>query len=230
MIPVNILSRTFQFSFVKNGGTCFTIDHDNRQYIVTARHIVKAITDSAIIRIKHANKWISYPVNLVGHSEGQVDISVLAAAVQISTEPPLPMTAGDITFGQDVYFLGFPYGLATEVGKLNRNFPIPLVKKGILSAIDRKNRLYLLDGHNNPGFSGGPVILSEAGKQANQLSVAGVISGYQSSMEPVYLEDKPTPLQVTYNTGIILTYAIQHVIDLIRQNPIGFNLRDRNIS
>jgi hypothetical protein len=35
---------------------------------------------------------------------------------------------------------------------MNRNFPLPFVKKALLSAM--ANGYYYLDGHNNPGFSG----------------------------------------------------------------------------
>ena len=230
-VTSNVLQRTFQFAFGESlFGTCFTIDYDNRQYIVTARHIVEPITDAATIRIKHEKFWKECPVNLVGHGEGEVDISVLAARIQVSPQHPLPPTSAGLVLGQDVYFLGFPYGLASEVGEVNRNFPLPLVKKATLSALDSKTSPFLLDGHNNPGFSGGPIVFSEMGKPANQLSVAGVISGYRFNMEPVYLENKRTPFQVEYNTGIIFAYGIRHAVDLICQNPIGFNLEDKNTS
>lgn len=227
-ITANILKRTFQLSFGKGQGTCFTIDYDNRQYIVTARHLVEPIIDSATIRIKHETVWKDCPVNLVGHGEREVDISVLAAGVQISPKHPLPPTAAGLTLGQDVYFLGFPYGLTSEVGELNQNFPFPFVKKATLSTFDTKTNPFFLDGHNNPGFSGGPVVFSEAGKPANQLSVAAVISGYHPRMEPVYLEGKHTLLEFEYNTGIIVAYGINHAVGLISQNPIGFNLEGKN--
>ena len=220
-ITANVIQRTFQFSFGEVQGTCFTIDYDNRQYIVTARHLVAPITDSATIRIKHEKIWKDCPVNLVGHGEGEVDICVLAAAVQISPKFLLAPTAAGLTLGQDVYFLGFPYGLTSEVGELNQNFPFPFVKKATLSAIDSNTNLLILDGHNNPGFSGGPVVFSEVGKPANQLSVAGVISGYRFGKEPVYLKGKPTPLEFRYNTGIVLVYDIKHAVGLISQNPTG---------
>jgi hypothetical protein len=228
-ITTNILRRTFQLSFGECQGTCFTIDYDNRQYIVTARHIVEPITDFATIRIKHEKIWKDCPVNLVGHGEGEVDISVLAAPIQISPAYLLPPTSA-MVFGQDVYFLGFPYGWNSEVGELNQNFPLPLIKKAIMSGMDLNSQRFLLDGHNNPGFSGGPVVFSELGKPGAQLSVAGVISGYRFRNEPVYLEGKRTPLEFKYNTGIILVYGIKHAIDLISENPIGFNLENENTS
>ncbi len=225
-ITKSILERTFQFSFDESQGTCFTIDCDNRQYIVTARHLVWPITGPATISIKHEKVWKPCSVNLVGHCRGEVDISVLAAGFQLSSTHPLPTTGG-IILGQDVHFLGFPYGLTSEVGAFNRNFPFPLVKKATLSAVD-SNYLFFLDGHNNPGFSGGPVVFSPEGKPDNDLSVAAVISGYRLNMEPVYLEGERTPLEFVYNTGIIVAYGIKHATDLISQNPIGFNLQSQN--
>lgn len=227
-VTTNILQRTFHFSFGESQGTCFTVDYDNQQYIITARHLVKSITDSATIRIKHEEVWKDYPVNLVGHCEGEVDISVLATTFQLSPTYPLPPNSHDIILGQDVYFLGFPYGLASEIGELNRNFPAPLVKKAILSATDSNMNIFLLDGHNNPGFSGGPVVYSPMKKPDHQFAVAGVISAYRYSMDPVYFKDKPTILEVRYNTGIIVVYGIEHAIDLISRYPIGFNLHGQN--
>ena len=224
-VTTNILQRTFQFSFGEPQGTCFTVDYENRQYIVTSRHLVKSITGPATIRIKHEGVWKDSSVNLVGHCEGKVDISVLATGFQLSPTHPLPPTSADIVLGQDVYFLGFPYGLASEIGELNRNFPLPLVKKATLSALDSKTSPFFLDGHNNRGFSGGPVVYSPMKKPDYEFSVAAVISAYRYSMEPVYFEDKPTSLEFKYNTGIIVAYGIKHAINLISQNPIGFNLQ-----
>ena len=226
-ITKSVIQRTFQLSFGGSQGTCFTIDHENRQYIVTARHIVESMTVPATIRIKHKGVWKDCLVNLVGHCKGKVDISVLAVDFQLSPTYSLP-TTGRMTLGQDFYFLGFPYGLTSEVGEFNRNFPFPLIKKATLSAIDSNTNLLFLDGHNNPGFSGGPVVYSQVGEPDHELLVAGVISGYRFNMEPVYLEGKRTSLEFEYNTGIIVAYGIKHAINLISQNPIGFNLQSQN--
>ena len=224
-ITANVIYRTFQISFGKDFGTCFAVDYENRQYIVTARHIVETITDSAIIRIKHQKVWKDCPVDLVGHCDGEVDVSVLAAGFQLAPKIPLPPTSDHIALGQDVYFLGFPYGFTTEFENLNRNFPLPLVKKAILSAIYPDTNLLVLDGHNNPGFSGGPVVFSKEGQPPNKLSVAGVIAGYHYEWKPVYCGRKRTRhLEFKDNTGIILAYNIKHAEDLVRQNPIGFDL------
>ena len=58
------------------------------------------------------------------------------------------------------------------------------------------------------------------------FSVAGVISGYRASTQPVYRAGEATAFESAYNTGIICAYGIKHVIRLIDQNSIGFNLMD----
>ena len=45
---------------------------------MTARHLVETIRTRGIVRIQHDDKWVPVDVELVGHGEGPVDISVLA--------------------------------------------------------------------------------------------------------------------------------------------------------
>lgn len=227
----NVLRRTFQLRYGEAEGTCFTVDRNNRQYIVTAKHLVQKIYTSTTIEIRHDESWKNCEVKLVGHCGQQIDISVLAADFPLSPTHPLGMNPADIILGQEVFFLGFPYGLNTNMGEPNRNFPIPFVKKAILSAMDTKLDLLYLDGHNNPGFSGGPVVFSQGQDPANAFSVAGVISGYRASTQPVVSRaGEPTPFEAQYNTGIICAYGIKHVLHLIDQNPIGFDLNNAQIA
>lgn len=230
MVPTsNVLQRTFQLAFDGSQGTCFTVDYNDRQYIVTAKHLIEKIKTPATIKIRHDESWKDCQVNLVGHCDETIDISVLTTNFQLSPIHPLPMDPDNIIFGQEVYFLGFPYGLNTNIGELNRNFPIPFIKKAIFSALYAKLDLLFLDGHNNPGFSGGPVVFSQRQNSSKGFSVAGVISGYQASTQPVYRAGEATTLESEYNTGIICAYGIKHVIRLIDQNPIGFYLTDAQI-
>lgn len=223
MITSNVLSRTFH---IKNGqsiGTCFTVDYENKQYFVTAKHVIQNITLDGNIEIFHGGKWLQGLATITGHSAVS-DISVFALNYVIGGHP-LPPTSGGIIYGQDLYFLGFPYGLKAEIGELNRDFPLPLVKKGILSAIMGDNpsgRYFLIDGHNNPGFSGGPVVFKSPNE--NEFKVGGVISGYRYEFESAYLNQSPTQIQIRTNTGIIIAYAIENALDIIKQNPNGKEL------
>ena len=90
----------------------------------------------------------------------------------------------------------------------------------MLTLAPGKTKYMLLDGHNNPGFSGGPVIFSPYG-QLQDVRVAGVISGYKFAWDKVFIQDTETDLAVKYNTGIIIAYSIEYAVELIRANPIG---------
>jgi S1-C subfamily serine protease len=225
LITTNIIQRTFHIQVGDSTGTCFTVDVNGNQYLVTAKHVVKDLNGTCNIRIFHENQWKDIQVIVVGHCKGDIDISVLTAQLQLSPAFPLEPTSEGMIYGQDVYFLGFPYGMTGEVGALNRDFPLPFVKKAVISCMyttDNGTKMFFLDGQNNPGFSGGPVVFKEQNK--NDYKVTSVISGFRYTEEPVYQGDNKVPLAYRYNTGIIISYGIKHAVDLIESNPIGFKL------
>lgn len=219
MVPTNILQRTHRILFGNSTGTAFTIDFDSRQYLITAKHVVEGIKQTNIISIQHENQWKEIPCEVVGFGENNFDIAVLSLPLQISPNHPLSFSNTDFFLGQDIYFLGYPYGLYGEVEpNLNSHFPIPLVKKGIISSFifGKNNRLdyLLLDGHNNPGFSGGPVFYKSV-ERNDVFGVAGVISSFQYEWQPVFQNGKQTDFVYQYNTGIIHSVGINVAIDLI---------------
>jgi hypothetical protein len=227
MVPNNILQRTFQIKYGDKTGTCFTLDFDGRQYLITARHlfIPREIEDQTI-RIFYNEDWAKLSYSIVGFGEGDVDIAVLALEYIISPLHPLVPTTNGIILGQDAYFLGFPYGLRCEVGALNGNFPIPLVKKACVSMFSLNGpgpAILLLDGQNNLGFSGGPVVFAMK-EQGVTSYVAGVISGFRYEWEHIFNDNEKTELRIKYNTGIIIVFAIDYAITLIKANPIGIKI------
>ena len=223
-VTSNILQRTFHVRCGSSHGTCFTVDVDNKRYLVTARHIAHSICGQGEVEILHNDRWASVPVHLVGHGNGEVDVSVLAPQVLFGATHPLSTTTRGLQLAEDVYFLGFPFSMAFDVGKLNARFPMPLVKKAIVSALDMGNGLILLDGHNNPGFSGGPVVRSGI-RDGNKQVVIGIVSGYRYDRRSV-LDSAGNKGPYTYdmNTGIILVYDTRHIEKLILDNPIGIKV------
>ena len=246
IIPVSLLKSTFHIQVRQINsrgkkrlvlGTCFTINVDNRQYIITARHLFvhkdghdcwKFGGDS--INIKFNKRWNSIPITIVGHCTQEIDISVLTAQVRI----PLlggyefPTQPNDIWYGDEMYFLGFPHGREADIGY---NIPFPILKSAKVSG---GNPDYLLlDGHNNSGFSGGPVIykksrLIDSKDQGlsmmvgpNPLLFAGVVSGYfEEEVEGDFVQTN-IGVKSKVNSGMMLVYRIEHALALIRQNPIG---------
>src|SRR3712207_2623859 len=108
MITTNVFQRTFRISYGAEFGTCFTIDAEGKQYLITAKHIVEGISDSDSVEIFYDNSWHTLDIMVVGEAPGEADITVLAPGVQLSPGISLPATMDGITWAQDVYFLGFP--------------------------------------------------------------------------------------------------------------------------
>jgi S1-C subfamily serine protease len=226
MVPANALQRTFRISTGSQSGTCFTVDVDGRQYIVTAKHVIAGLADPLPIRVHYAQRWHELQCRLVGVTSDEIDIAVLAHTKTISPQLELTPTTSDMYLSQDVYFLGFPYGWHAEVGALNNDFPLPIVKKACVSMISLlpgAPRLLLLDGHNNPGFSGGPVVFAPPDTNA-ATRVAGVVSAFRYQWENVFHGDTQTDLRYRYNTGVVVAHSIDYALEIISANPIGVPL------
>ena len=132
MIPTNIIFRTIHIR--RNGatGTSFVLDVDNKQYYITARHVVEGMMTGDTIEINYKKNWNQHSVVIVGHSPYS-DISVLSIPTGKVLGESMLASSDQIYYGQDIFFLGFPFGLQSDITTLNSEFPIPLVKKGILS-------------------------------------------------------------------------------------------------
>ena len=223
MITFNALSRTFQLRLGDQTATGFLIDVEAKQYLVTAKHFVPEVTDLVVLDLLHDGSWKKVPAQLVGHAPGEIDITVLALPkLLVTKEYVLKPDMGGIILGQEVFFLGFPYGLFGQAGELNSNYPVPFVKRATVSSVSASEAgpaIIFLDGHNNPGFSGGPVLFKE--QEHGELKVAAVVSGYRFANEPVYQGEEKLPITYRYNTGIVISYGIKHAVALANSNPIG---------
>ncbi len=233
MITANIIQRTHHVRWETSTGTAFTIERATRQYLITARHVVEGISSGDSIQIYHENQWKVLVVNVVGIGAGGVDIAVLASSIQLSPTYPINPTSEGFAYGQQVFFLGYPYSWDSDNSEINRGIPMPFVKAGILSAIvPGELSLFYLDAHGNPGFSGGPVVFAPGGQGNKELHVAGIVSAGPRVDLPIVdssgrmIRDKAgKPIAgVRENTGFVVVIGIKHAIDLIDTNPIGFEL------
>ena len=222
MITANVIYRVFRLKVGIETGTAFTIEEGGKEYLVTARHIAHSLQGKCQIEVFKDRSWSPLQVTAVGHAPGDVDISVLAPSERLTPTRPLPLPASSegLTYGQEAYFLGFPYGIGDMFLK-ETGHPLPFVKRVTISTMFGKP--YLLDGHNNPGFSGGPVVFCPPAYK--EFQVAAVVSGYQWARASVLdQENRDTELHLRENTGIVVAYDINEAVALIRANPIGLAL------
>ena len=175
-----------------------------------------------------------------------------------------------VPIGGDCDFLGYPYGSGWRASipfyTVNKGakphdgdkYTIsdttktidwawsPFVKRCTLSASMVQNGItvFVLDGINNLGFSGGPVVTGNG----TSLDVFAVVSGFHA--EPLQVLPAPEPGQayispippppplpgqnpkqqskqvVESNSGLILAYDITPAIKAIHDNPIGPSLAE----
>jgi hypothetical protein len=221
-----VIQRVFHIQVANAVGTAFAVDVDGRQYLITAKHLASQIPYPGKIGIYHEGVWKHIDVSLTGHADGD-DVSVLACNLRLAPDLPLRVTTKDMVYGQEVFFLGFPLGLISNVGPINRDFPLPIIKRATLASQIEINgkKVELLDGINNPGFSGGPVVCVPPGYALNDFQVIGVISGYQIQFEKTVLNGKETEILAPMNSGLIICTPIWTAVELIKRNSNGFPLR-----
>lgn len=216
MLPSNLVYRTF-FIRAEQYGTAFTIDVGDKQFLVTARHLISSTGDQIELQILHSRQWHKGRVRVVGRGKGDLDIAVLQAPKRLTAkEFEVTLSMGEIVLGQDVFFLGFPYKLWTDYGDLLGGLPGPYLKKGALSAVTMESPQTLyVDAINNEGFSGGPLYFFKNGNM-KEVCIAGIVSKYRTEHEPVIDQNGGrTGLSVEYNTGFMVAYGIKHALEII---------------
>jgi Trypsin-like peptidase domain len=214
-VPAEVWYRVVHVSCGSEFGTGLVLDHEDRQYLVTARHVVESGIKPAI---RQRGTVVSVGLTALTIPDGAADVAVFRLDQSI-VPPNLPLVAGtkDMVFGQDAYFLGFPYGLTFDLG--GEDFP--LVKRCTVSATNRSfqgRNVLLLDGWNNPGFSGGPVVFRPLTAEGlrEPMKVAGIITKYASYSESVIVNGQIVQgAEVPLNSGIIIAEDISRATDAI---------------
>jgi hypothetical protein len=262
------LFRTFMIesNFVR--GTTFSIDVDNREYWITAKHIftgiktgpagvftTKKVQANILSQIGdgdegHDLHWMTETFTVIDPGK-DIDILVLVPDhLLIGYERGFTLKTGAIGagVGGDCEFMGFPYGGGWKAQWTDSKIPetkdwkwFPYIKHCTMSARLQEKGLgiWVLDGINNEGFSGGPVLFATGLNQ----KVFAVISGYHT--EPLEVLPAQLPGQrhtssipaspklpgkksneqekeiVNANSGFIIAFDIGPAIKAIQDNPIG---------
>lgn len=267
------LTRTMLIQTALGRGTVFSIDVDNREYWITAKHMftgerqpVGEITDRtvnvAILNPGHeSQEWLPETFTVIDPGK-DIDIVVLAPEKPLLPTPS-HFNAGNvgIPIGGDCTFLGFPYGggWKTLMQGQDGNSQVqwfPYIKHCTVSGqlhddaspLDKNagGTIWILDGINNEGFSGGPVLMNTGPQQ----EVFAIISGYRTEPTEVLTVPQAIPNPsgiklkkpktkdgkalssspafdanakeyVKVNSGFVVAYDINYALAAIRKNPVG---------
>ena len=232
-VPGNVITRVFDIRVggeTGETGSAFVLDYEDQQYLVTAEHMVASLpTTGSLDILQNDEKWHPVKVKVLHGKQPCDDVAVLIPEswtnLRIDDLPILP----NWFMGQEVYFLGFPYGLFTYFANGVVTSPVPLVKHGYVSALvscsalnpgaDADKKLLLLDGMNNPGFSGGPVVAPDLDQAGHPMKLVGVISAFAGEKLAVSSKDqKASEESVNVNTGIVVVIPIAAVTNLILED------------
>jgi hypothetical protein len=223
----NVLYRVLRLRTPASTGSAFTIEIDGSQYLITARHLLEGFGNEGEVELWIEGRWSRMRARAIYPAEETVDIAALDLGRVVTVTFPVEPSSGGLTLGQQVYFLGYPYGLGgTGAAPVPKGFgEVPFLKSGIVSAVDDRDpeaSVLYLDGHNNPGFSGGPIVFWHAA--SGSFRVAGVVRGYRNEALPVLKKkslDDPqakayNDLYTRANSGIVIGYDIRHIVEAIR--------------
>ena len=135
-----------------------------------------------------AIKLFSSITNGVPCPSGQMATMPGVAVVQASSNGVVGVKLGavkrydDVLVANEVYLFGNPSSLGIqEQPQLD---PLrPLLRKGIVAALNDKSHSIVLDCPAYPGSSGGPVLEAEGGQAGRQMRVIGVVCQFVPSAE-----------------------------------------------
>lgn len=214
-----ILETTFNIFHGAVNGTAFIVNGSKSQYLITAKHLFgNAIKEDSLVDIQIKGGKIDNTIKckIFYHDNPHVDIAVLKLDSTIANETVRMEKGNAYYLAQQCLFLGFPLfslGTNTDIGK------VPFVKRAIVSAFHEENkvRLMLLDGHNNPGFSGGPVITYS--ETMDKQFIIGIISGYINQPQNVNVTNGAVTSQILLNenSGIIISYTVDYIQEIINK-------------
>ena len=224
---VETMASTFNFQGdTLAGATCFMINKDGKQYFGTAAHLFKSSHksgDVVPIQILIQNELEPFHAKVYFHADKNVDIAVIKLSENVSQGikvsekvfqgHAISLDTTLFGFGMQVFFYGFPL---TNLGTEALGIKFPLVKKAIVSGVVKYNGVdvIVLDGHNNRGFSGGPVLAYDP--SIKKMCIIGVVSGYFSETKNV--QYKGDRLAFDENSGIILCYGRQYIEEILTKN------------
>src|SRR5689334_15963669 len=167
-------------------GTAFVMRVDSQPYLVTAAHLINKPKEATLLRVRTGwEQWEDINFEPIPLSE-KLDIAVSRASGSLIQAYGLQVEtlAGKLA-NFPINLLGFPYAgeviMNTHTPTKQRTYnlssnyeldgvsrPVAMVKHGTLAGVDSRDPESLtifIDAMDNPGFSGGPIIVWNAQEQ-----------------------------------------------------------------
>lgn len=222
----DVLESTYRIRVNDGTGTAFCVNKAGRLYFVTARHAFanfnSADFNGCIGSFDVINRTDGIVMTLAGvtvyFSDDGSDIAVFEVpfASVLRWIDFGALDGNGMCMGEDVLFVGFPFvfdcGYQLPNPDVTIPFYLPIVKSGIVSTFENlRTKTFLVDGHNNCGFSGGPVVIKS---EDNGSVICGVVSGF-------LVDRYPGQPEGDLNSGFLRAVPIKYAVDLINRIAVG---------
>jgi hypothetical protein len=221
-------------------GTAFFVTEDDVPYLITAKHMFEnvGVLDGGpfTLWVRVAGNWL--PLDIAVHFSDDVNVDMAVATISGARPKGVKgfVFCGEddkLSLGDEGLFLGYPFSMDDNPNDFNGSIPapytgrvVPFVKRATLSGLIHVDPgatiMLVLDGINNHGFSGGPLIFSS---KSSRVCVAGVVVSYRTALAPVLDQNnQATPQSAEENSGIfyaVPTLYADEIIEKLRAHPDG---------
>lgn len=217
ILTLGIAQRLLKVRCAPYQGTAFTIEYEERQYVVTAAHVVIERA-AAPFQCWRNGGWVDLAVTgWWVPSDAQIDVAVGALRYPASQPLYCPLTGTGISVGQDVSFAGFPHGMSGDEHDLLAGRPTGVVRRGILAALKRERFQLWIDAGACVGFSGAPILWSPAFPISKNdahvdVRIAGILAEEHRMPSPLRAGDKESALTLDIPLGIARAFDIVHAV------------------
>ncbi len=125
----------------------------------------------------------------------------------------------NIKLGEEVYFIGFPFGMGTV------NFVDPIVRSGSIAWKSHNSNEFLLDAFSFGGNSGSPIFYKISGDTKSSLSpkLVGMVIGHHGiRVENILSQPNPEVLKfekgsIDLNVGLTRCLYLDHILDTVNK-------------
>lgn len=215
----SFIQSSFKITYNGSSASCFQYVHTTGNvgniFLVTVRHLFSNVQHGSNVNIEIAT--MSGNLNIAGiiyfpKDFGGQQIDMALIKIQQSLTPVFyAFHREPYAICQEAYFTGFPFQIRLDAAGVNNGYPLPVVKKGIISGYNISHRQFLFDGHNNRGFSGSPIGYHDLNDQRSYL--IGVVCAYYTQGNQLNIGG--ANYSYTENSGIFLAYDFEHALDLL---------------
>jgi hypothetical protein len=220
------MQSVFCIEYCGQRGTAFAYHDEWGTYVITAKHVLEHAAPGDRIGFRTTDETFFASIKDIAFGGAYVDVAAfssddldIAGLIKIEGTPK-------ILLGQRLIFLGYPHGLTSLFPSPNP-IPSPLARSAYFSGLMTygDSEIMVLDGFNNPGYSGGPVWANSP--DAGGPLLVGLISGYRREAKEhaaVYRVEagEEVPILNTYaytNSGMIYAVPRSHIFEVASRLP-----------